>query len=1019
MVDDVNANIGVNIDTSSAIASLKNLQREISLFHTQMARGGATANAQAAQLQSSLLNAVNATGQFQASMTRVNSTTEAFTTALEKNKLTMGQYFRYAGGASKTFGRAFKSEFDTISKVAVERVKDLQTQYISMGRDANGALQSVKIRPLTLDMQDLTTKTMIAAQKQQLFNQLLRQGSTNLLNFGKNTQWAGRQLMVGFTLPLTLFASTAAKSFMEIEKQVIRIRRVYGDFGTTVEETDTMIDSIKSLASEYTKYGVAVSDTLGLAAEAAAMGQTGQQLLAQISEATRLAVLGNVEQSEALETTISITNAFGVATEDLANKIDFLNAVENQSVTSIEDLTIAIPKAGPVVQQLGGNVEDLAFFLTAMKEGGINASEGANALKSGLAALINPTGKAKEMLQGFGINIEKIVESNKGDVKGLVIDFASALDTLDPLNRARAIEQLFGKFQFSRLSTLFQNVIGEGTQASRVLELTKATTQELAILSQRELKKVEETTTYKFEKAFADFQAALAPVGESFLKAVTPIIEFGTKLLNQFNSMGDGAKNFTVILTTVVAGIGPVLLMTVGLVANGVANLIKMFQLLGGIFKKTGADTGILGTQTDYMTQQQIEAAAVAASLNQSHSRLTQTFSVEAAALNSLTAAYQRAITSQRGFSGAGAVPGSSTKPKKYAKGIVAVPGPKGKGDVVPAMLSPGEAVIPADMAKKYAPLINGMIAGNIPGYNSGLGVRSEMIPETLFSGRTNIRQVEALLAALSNGTSGIANSSAVLEETLARLSGKVGVSFRDLAVEVMTVSESLNGQAVSINKINTIIDKEALRYRATGQAPIASLANNPEMSDEYNRTRAAQEAVITDKVNRGVPVGTSAQMVRAHQVPVTGNMKQIAEGWASPLWVLQMEEENQLSNLLAGNNKIQALSDEYLQLLQKSNATEAEKASIYHKVTNNLALSDKELMVQRNILMNMQANSSPVLDNPKTAEVVRGAITSANARESYGITATSGTRAQTEQDAALAAARSKLNKNNAVGTST
>jgi TP901 family phage tail tape measure protein len=530
--------------------------------------------------------------------------------------------------------------------------------------------------------------------------------------------------MVGFTLPLTLFASTAAKSFMEIEKQVIRIRRVYGDFSTTVAETDKMIDSIKTLAGEYTKYGVAVSDTLGLAAEAAAAGKSGQELLAQISQATRLAVLGNVEQTQALETTMSVTNAFGVATEDLAGKIDFLNAVENQSVTSIEDLTIAIPKAGPVVQQLGGDVEDLAFFLTAMKEGGINASEGANALKSGLAALINPTGKAKEMLSGFGINIEKIVNSNKGDIQGLVIDFASALDTLDPLSRARAIEQLFGKFQFSRLSTLFQNVIGEGTQASRVLELTKATTQELAILSQRELKKVEDTTTYKFEKAFADFQAALAPVGEQFLKAITPVIEFGTKLLNQFNNMSDGAKSFAVILTTVVAGVGPVLLMTVGLVANGVANLIKMFQALGSIFNKSGADTTTLGLQTEYMTQQQLEAAAVAASLNQSHSKLTQVFSVEAAALNNLTLAYQKAVTAQRGFAmPGGRVAGSATKPKTYASGVVSVPGPKGKGDVVPAMLSPGEAVIPAKMAKKYGGLINGMIAGNIPGYEDGVGV--------------------------------------------------------------------------------------------------------------------------------------------------------------------------------------------------------------------------------------------------------------------------------------------------------
>jgi len=62
-------------------------------------------------------------------------------------------------------------------------------------------------------------------------------------------------------------------------------------------------------------------------------------------------------------------------------------------------------------------------------------------------------------------------------------------------------------------------------------------------------------------------------------------------------------------------------------------------------------------------------------------------------------------------------------KPKAvpgYADGVVSVPGQKGQGDTVPAMLSPGEAVIPAKFAKKYAPLINAMVAGNIPGYSQG-----------------------------------------------------------------------------------------------------------------------------------------------------------------------------------------------------------------------------------------------------------------------------------------------------------
>jgi len=96
---------------------------------------------------------------------------------------------------------------------------------------------------------------------------------------------------------------------------------------------------------------------MDMAATAAATGKKGADLLKQVSNATKLAVLGGVEQQKALETTISLTNAFGIASKDLANNINFLNAVENQTVLSIDDLTTAIPKAAPVVKQLGGDGE--------------------------------------------------------------------------------------------------------------------------------------------------------------------------------------------------------------------------------------------------------------------------------------------------------------------------------------------------------------------------------------------------------------------------------------------------------------------------------------------------------------------------------------------------------------------------------------------------------------------------------------------------------------------------------------
>lgn len=741
---DIESNIKVNIDTSDALSQLKLLQQQISAFQQAMRNAGSANASAAAAMQQNLITSINATGKFRANIQTIKTSAESFTEALEKNKMSIGEYFRYAGGASKTFGKLFKSEFQTIQQVAVERVKTLQTQYIKLGRDANGAMKAIAVKPLALDMESVATKTQIAAQKQQLFNQLMKQGSTQLLNFGKNTQWAGRQLMVGFTIPLTMMGTAAAKAYMQIEQASIKFRRVYGDMNTTTEEANKMVKTIQQMANEFTKYGLAVSETMDMAASAAAMGKTGADLMAQVAQASKLAVLGGVEQQQALDTTISLTNAFKISTEQLAGSVDFLNAVENQTVLSIEDMTVAIPKAAPVIQQLGGDVKDLAFFLTAMREGGINASEGANALKSGLASMINPTAKASQFLQSFGINIKGIVEANKGDVRGTVVSFAKALDTLDPLNRARAIEQMFGKFQFSRISTLFQNVIADGSQANNVLNLANSTTEELAILSEREMKKVSDSPMFKFQKSIQDMQAKLAPVGEAFLKAVTPIIEFVTKILDGFNNLGEGSKQFITILVTAVAGIGPILLMTFGLIANGVANIMKLFTGIKSFINKTTKPSDLLGEQTQYMTTEQLKAAAIAASLDQAHAKLKQTFTSEAAAVDALTQAYRRAVEAQQSYSGIPGVPvgNPNVAPKKYAGGVSMVPGPNGAGDIVPALLSPGEAVIPAKMSQKYAPVIRGMIAGNLPGFEDGTpgaGMRQSTI------GPLTERQTEGL----------------------------------------------------------------------------------------------------------------------------------------------------------------------------------------------------------------------------------------------------------------------------------
>lgn len=739
---DVNSNININFNTADALAQLRRLQAGLSKFHQSLAEGNlAAANAQKG-LNAQLAQAIGATGKFAVSQAKVASSTLAFTTALEKNKLSLREYYRYSMAAAtantKVLGKAFAQEREIINRARRDRVKALQAQYIQMAKAQGGFIDAMRVMPRTLMMAngrftELGTRIQYAAQRQQFLNQLLKQGSTSLLNFGKNTQWAGRQLMVGLTMPLMMLGGYASKAFRDLEKATVKFKRVYGDAFTNDAQVEEAVKNIRQLANEYTKFGVSVVDTMDMAATAAAAGFQGADLTRQVETATKLAVLGQVEQQQALETTISLQNAFGLSSEQLAEKINFLNAVENQTVLSIEDLTIAIPKAAPVIKQLGGNVEDLAFFLTAMKEGGINASEGANALKSGLASLINPTDKASKMLGEMGINIKGIVESNKGDIKGTVVGFARALDTLDPLNRARAIEQLFGKFQFARLSTLFQNVSKDGTQAARAFDLAGASVEELAVLSEREMKKVEDAVGTKFQAAVEQFKQDIMPLGKAFLEAVTPIVKFFGKLFEKFNGLGDQTKKVIAIIVGVVAGLGPILLMTFGLLANGLANLIKLFATIRGGIAKLNGQTSVLGAGFNYVTQEQLEQQAAGQALHNTHTRLTEVFNIEKVAALQLAAAYQQMSTQMRGmasqnpalFAGglrgaAGAVSKLPKGPVGFEDGIISVPGPKGAGDIIPAMVSPGESIISAEKSEKYRGLITAIFQDKVPGFVTG-----------------------------------------------------------------------------------------------------------------------------------------------------------------------------------------------------------------------------------------------------------------------------------------------------------
>jgi TP901 family phage tail tape measure protein len=1020
VANEINANINVSLNSSQAVASLKSLQDQISSFNRSVIQSNAQAVAAQKGLISTLNAQIGATRQFSTSMTSVETSVSRLQGAIDKNKLSMGEYFRYGAASSKNFSKIFKRENQEITNLATERVKRLQTQYLALG-EAHGNMQkAMAVRPMQLHGAD----TAIAIQRQQIFNKLLQDGSTSLVNFGKNTQWAGRQLMVGFTIPLTIFGGTAAKVFRELEAEAINFKKVYGDIFTTEEETERALGAIQELSREFTKYGIAAKDTMALAGVAAQAGLRDADLMAATTQATRLATLGQMEQAESMRTIISMQTAFQQSNEELAESVDFLNIVENQTVLSLQDVAGAIPRVAPVIKGMGGDVKDLAVLLVAMREGGVSAAEGANALKNSLARLVDPTSKAVKVSKEFGINLEGIVEKNRGEVLPTIMELARAMEGLEGVDEQKLLATIFGKFQYARIGALFKNIRDDSSQAARAIELMGLSTEELANTAEQELGVVEESVSTKFTAAMEKAKIAIAPIGEQFLKLATPLLEGITRIFDKFNELGPTAKNFITIL---VAGLGvatPVILMMIGLFANFIGNALKGAALMNNFFSRIryGSDA------VTYLSGSQLDAAAAAASLEGRTTSLTSSLNVQASAVSNLSRAYQSYVSGAnaaaaalpQGFSAPSArIVAKGQAPLGMARGGL-VPG-TGNKDSVPALLMPGESVVTKEATEKFAPIISAMNAGTLQGFAKGMtgdvsfGSLGSVSLSSLYS-QASFASIQKMADDLSDAGEDVQRAFMQILENLSETQNltkgmveqaattssvpeiaSMGAERRYSATaagERRSIQDQLNQDLSSLANNQEIAERELSRARAASQGAVEAINK---YQDNLVQNATSQEEINEIERNRNKLIEEAERLDRAHIVALTNAEKTERASWDARLWFPQSGIENQLSNILARSEDNRAIYEQYLMSLSDSSVTEQQRLQILDKIGNNLALTDTELDIQKQVLQNIlsDAKQNAILVqktngefaklSPKFIPYATGAVGAAEARASLG----------------------------------
>lgn len=539
------------------------------------------------------------TGAFRVQAIKAKSAVESYTQALQKQDVVFRGWRKNAELRNDVLREQYRLQRMSVMGWKEDGMGRISADMI-VPRDVPARLGNFRagLADVRAGQASLGTVLDETRMRMGLWSQGVSSASKNLVNWGKNTQWAGRQMMVGLTLPFAALAAGTGVLAYQLDKEMTRVLKVYDYATTSIEaEGERLRESTMATArSVANMYGQSAQDTIGIIAELAAAGRTGKDLQDTAKLVSRASMLGELDRQDAIKTTISLQEVFKQSNEELTVSFDYLNALENSTTLSMRDMTVAIPKLSGVVKSLGGDYKTMGTMMAAAKAAGLDAPEAANMLKTAMFRAVSPYGKGKEtFFEKTNIDLTKLVATTKGEAIPTFQAIGQAMEGLSNIDRNAVLKDLFGVYQGSKAGQFVEQMINlkdVSTAAGKAAQVAMMSNEELAEVSAREVAKQAASASGKFKIALESIKVELADIGEPFLKVATTIIKGVTKIFSAFNSLSDTKKQVILFGLAFLAIIGPIVMIT-GVMATLIGTIIKFgaaMIMMSTRFKATNAD---------------------------------------------------------------------------------------------------------------------------------------------------------------------------------------------------------------------------------------------------------------------------------------------------------------------------------------------------------------------------------------------------------------------------------------------
>lgn len=401
-----------------------------------------------------------------------------------------------------------------------------------------------------------------------VFQQKTATSRDKLMAFSSAATSTGRSLTKGLTAPLAGIGVASVAVAAGFDKGMSQVKAISGatgkEFGQLREKAIEMGAKTKFSASESAE----AFKYMGMA------GWKTADMLQGIDGVMNLAAASGEELGTVSDIVTDSLTAFGLSAKDSAHFADVLAAAATNSNTNVGMLGDSFKYVAPVAGALGYKVEDVTTALGIMANSGIKGSQAGTSLRRMFTSLAKPTGEAKKAFQDLGL---KVADSN-GKMKPLnqvVAQLREGFAGLTQKQRAQYAATIAGQEGMSGLLAIVNTSEKDYKKFAGALDDADGSAEKMA-----------NTMLDNLPGSLTLAKSALEGLGIRIGSVMTPalkkLVDGFTKFISWLSQASDGTIKFAVALGTVLASIGPLLLIT-GHLAGAIVNLTNAYEVLNKV----------------------------------------------------------------------------------------------------------------------------------------------------------------------------------------------------------------------------------------------------------------------------------------------------------------------------------------------------------------------------------------------------------------------------------------------------